>query len=221
MTRARVAFIPVALVAMLWLTACDPGGAAVTETSRADWDASAIPASVAPDDFADAFIVDAMSNWIMAGTTVENQNAYLKTGGDSAYVLGLSEQIGDEFADALLVSEWRENPELVNFVDRMKHINAGSLKYWFEVSGGRQSEGAAAWSRTLAIDGDATLSDLDEAGFRVEAIVVEHANATESRVAQMDPASLAIDGDKAAYELLVIDDGNDLRVASATVSHLD
>jgi hypothetical protein len=166
------------------------GGNQVTDGSNLTVEALTLPADKTPEQLGEVVVVESLNKWILAGATEANQSLYFQSGGDPAFTEKLAAQNAEVFGDALLVSGWRQNGALADWVNEQKKINVSALERWFETYNDPEDNNIA-YTRSDTVD-----SSVVSADGSVVVNVTSHSNADKNTVGTKDPGSLTIEGDK-------------------------
>ncbi|MCU1580023.1 MAG: hypothetical protein JWP19_2227 [Rhodoglobus sp.] len=166
------------------------GGNQVANKSDVTVEALTLPTDKTPEQLGEVVVVESLNRWILAGATEANQSLYFQSGGDPAFTEKLAAQNAEVFGDALLVSGWRQNGALADWVNEQKKINVSALERWFETYNDPEDNNIA-YTRSDTVD-----SSVVSADGSVVVNVTSHSNADKNTVGTKDPASLTIEGDK-------------------------
>ncbi|MCX2746265.1 hypothetical protein OOZ51_00360 [Arthrobacter sp. MI7-26] len=151
-----------------------------------------LPAGLSPEQVGKTFVQDRLSQWYMAGATIENRKQWLAADDSDAYCAELADKNGDMFADKLLVPGWRDIPALANWVKNVRAINASRINLYFKTSGhndARDLEPYKAWVVASA----ASSSNITGEGGQVTVTGVDMDNSSKNRASQLAPDLGSID----------------------------
>lgn len=89
-----------------------------------------------PEEFAKVWIEEAVTNWFNAGSTPENAKKAFESYSIPMldFANTLAAEYDDVYTEALLVEGWESNPNIVEWVDKMKKIHAQTLYLYFITS---------------------------------------------------------------------------------------
>lgn len=161
-----------------------------------------LPATLSPEQLGTTFVQDRLSQWEMAGSVGGDQlqKDWIKDGAargiaDKDYLAPTIAKNGDTFADALFVSNWRENPDLVKWVDQEKRINLASLETWLKTYKSGDSNDVEPYKSGVTAESTTVVTQSGEA-VTISVAATEHDNAVKNRAVKLDPGIALIDGNK-------------------------
>lgn len=157
-----------------------------------------LPATLTPEQLGTTFVQDRLSQWEMAGSVGGDQlqKDWVKTNlADKDFLAPTIAKNGDTFADALFVSNWRENPDLVKWVDQEKRINLASLETWLKTYKSGDSNDVEAYKSGVTAESTTVVTQSGDA-VTISVAATEHDNADKNRAVTLDPGIALIDGNK-------------------------
>lgn len=157
-----------------------------------------IPAALTPEQLGTTFVQDRLTRWDMAGSVGGDQlqKDWIRTTlADKDFLAPTIAKNGDTFADALFVSNWRENPDLVKWVDQEKRSNLNGLELWLKTYKSGDSNDIEPFSRTSTVESTTVISQTADT-VSTSSAATEHTNADKNRAVKLDPGIAMIDGNK-------------------------
>lgn len=170
-----------------------------------------LPASLTPEQLGSTFIQERLTQWGASGQTDANRKAWLKnTQTEHIFIENtITNSVGDTFADALLVSNWRNIPELRNWVDRRKGINTANLELWFRTYKSGLSEDVEPYKSGSKVESTKVVPTQTADTVSIAVSVTEYDNASMNRAVTLDPNVVAINGNQyIADASLQLDNGH-------------
>ena len=157
-----------------------------------------LPASLTPEQLGSTFIQERLTQWGASGQTDANRNAWLKnTQTEHIFIENtITNSVADTFADALLVSNWRDITALRNWVDRQKGINTACLELWFRTYKSGLSEDVEPYESGSTVALTTVISQQTAGTMSIAIHTTEYDNASKNRAVKLDPNVSAINGNR-------------------------
>lgn len=194
-----------------------------TETENQPLEQIEISATTAPEELGNAFD-SRFNSWMMAGTeNPDLQNDMLKAiaegnvTGYGEYLQPLSEKNATEYADALFVDGWQDNPDLKKWVDLFTKNNAASVETWAQTKDSGISDDKEPFKYWTTIE-STTVTSSSADSISISSEMTEHANINENRSLELDPNLINIDGNELTLEATFVPAGDSLKISAFNIS---
>ena len=157
-----------------------------------------LPATLTPEQLGSTIMQERLTQWGASGETDANRKAWLKnTQTEHTFIENtITNSVGDTFADALLVSNWRDIEELRSWVDRRKGINTSNLELWFRTYKSGLSEDTKPYESGSRVDLTTVVPPQTADTVSIASSVTLYDNASMNRAVTLDPNVAAINGYK-------------------------
>jgi hypothetical protein len=157
-----------------------------------------LPATLTPEQLGTTFVQDRRSRWQMAGSVGGDQlkNDWIRTTlADKDFLAPIIAMNGDTFADALFVSNWRENPDLVKWIEATKANNFAGLQLWLKTYNSGDSNDVEPFNYSATVESTTVVSQTANT-VSISSAATEHTNADKNRADKLDPGGATVDGNK-------------------------
>lgn len=170
-----------------------------------------LPGNLTPEQLGSTIIQDRLTQWISSGQTDANRAAWLKsTLPEGEFIRNtITDKIGNTYADALFVSNWRDIPELKNWVDFQKTNHTASLELWFKTYKSGKSNDIEPYEGGSKVDSTTVVPPQTADTVSIAITATEYDNASKNRSVTLDPSVATINGNKFIVDTtLKLIDGN-------------
>jgi len=153
-----------------------------------------LPASLTPEQISTTIIQERYTQWLNAGFTDANYQAWLLNDEsitpEGEFIRNtITNEVGDNFADAMFVSNWRDIPELKQTVDTFKNNNTAVLELLFKTK-----LDDTPYEIGFKVDSPVTVTSQTADTMTLSTAGSQYDNAAESRARELDPNGDIING---------------------------
>ena len=156
-----------------------------------------IPSTSSPDQLGKIVVQERLTQWVEAGQTEANMTAWIKNRLPEIDFIHntITDKVGDTFADAIFVQNWRENPVLKKWVDARKEDNASTLMLWFRTYKSGKSLDVEPYTSNFTEDSSTVVSEGADT-VTVTTLGTLHDNASKNRALELEPTINIINDSK-------------------------
>ncbi|WP_159879293.1 hypothetical protein [Plantibacter sp. T3] len=154
--------------------------------------------TLTPEELAVAYVEGHLSQWAMMGATAENRTAYFESGGDFAVIQDIATENAALVASSTFIGNWKESPQLLEYVSNLQQLNGASLELWFKTSDdpNRNDEPYRTW---IEVNSGTTAQQNPDGSTVLTTDATSYNNADKNRAKELNPNTLNFSAEPITY----------------------